>query len=52
MIALQIDAFSQDIQKQKDQTSELLKGVSKHYFLFVSVLKVCSEFRRLQPHQL
>jgi len=37
MIALQIDAFSQDIQKQKDQTSELLKGVSKHYFLFVSV---------------
>jgi len=52
MIALQIDAFSQDIQKQKDQTSELLKGVSKRYFLFVSVLNVCSEFRRLQPHQL
>ncbi|XP_037717238.1 nuclear pore complex protein Nup214 [Drosophila subpulchrella] len=28
MIALQIDAFSQDIQKQKDQTSELLKGIA------------------------
>ncbi|XP_016946911.1 nuclear pore complex protein Nup214 [Drosophila biarmipes] len=28
MIALQIDAFSQDIQKQKDQTNELLKGIA------------------------
>ncbi|XP_016998793.2 nuclear pore complex protein Nup214 [Drosophila takahashii] len=27
MIALQIEAFSQDIQKQKDQTKELLKGI-------------------------
>ncbi|XP_043645623.1 nuclear pore complex protein Nup214 [Drosophila teissieri] len=28
MIALQIEAFSQDIQKQKDQTMQLLKGIA------------------------
>ncbi|KAI8037578.1 nuclear pore complex protein Nup214 [Drosophila gunungcola] len=28
MIALQIEAFSQDIQKQKNQTKELLKGIA------------------------
>lgn len=50
MIALQIEAFSKDIQKQKDQTKELLKGVSSVGITLLHVLKLL--FRRLQHHLL